>query len=220
MRVEPPPCGWLLPDAASAEPGFDVVGVGGDLQPGTVLQAYRMGLFPMHMDTGELGWWSPDPRGILPLDKLRVTRSLRKSLQHFEVTIDRDFTRVMRECGDERRDSGWITQEFISTYSALHEMGWAHSIEVWCERELVGGLYGIEIGGIFAGESMFHRARDASKVALVALVDKLRAGGGDRFIDVQWCTGHLASMGALEISRGDYLKMLEQALALEPCFAP
>jgi leucyl/phenylalanyl-tRNA--protein transferase len=132
--------------------------------------------------------------------------------------MDQDFTQVMRECAAGRRDGAWITEEFIESYSALHQMGWAHSVEVWRAGELVGGLYGIEVGGVFAGESMFHRERDASKVALVALVNKLRICGDDRFIDVQWCTDHLASLGAIEISRKEYLFTLKQALLLEPCF--
>ena len=218
MRVEPAPGDWLLPDPALADPGFEIVGLGADLAPGTVLNAYRMGLFPMHVDTGELGWWSPDPRGILRLTGLRVSQSLRKSLSNFEVTMDQDFTRVMRECGAGRRDGAWITEEFIDSYSTLHQLGWAHSVEVWRSGELVGGLYGSEVGGVFAGESMFHRERDASKVALVALVNKLRICGDDRFIDVQWCTDHLASLGAIAISREEYLLTLKQALLLEPCF--
>jgi len=194
--------------------------VGAELDVSTVFAAYRLGMFPMHLETGELAWWSPDPRGILPLDGLRVTRSLSKSLRRFEVTMDAAFVDVMRACADRRRDSGWITDEFIETYSALHELGWAHSVEVWSAAgDLVGGLYGLEIGGLFAGESMFHRERDASKVALVALVDALNAGGGDRLLDVQWCTDHLASMGAVEIPRRTYLTWLEQALRLEPCLS-
>ncbi len=191
--------------------------VGADLDVSTVFAAYCRGLFPMHLSTGELAWWSPDPRGVLPLDGLRVTRSLAKSVRRFDVTIDRAFTDVMRECGDEGRESGWITAEFIDTYTRLHEMGWAHSVEVWRDDVLVGGLYGIEIGGLFAGESMFHRERDASKVALVALVQTLRAGGGPRLLDVQWCTDHLASLGAVEIPRPEYLRRLDEALALPPC---
>lgn len=191
--------------------------MGADLDVSTVFAAYCRGMFPMHLATGELAWWSPDPRGVLPLDGLRVTRSLAKSVRRFDVTIDRAFTDVMRECGDERREAGWITAEFIDTYTRLHEMGWAHSVEVWREGDLVGGLYGIEIGGLFAGESMFHRERDASKVALVSLVETLRGCGGSRLLDVQWGTDHLASLGAVEIPRLTYLRRLEEALALPPC---
>lgn len=194
--------------------------IGADLDVSTVFAAYRLGMFPMHLETGELAWWSPDPRGILPLDGLRVTRSLSKSARRFQVTVDAAFVDVMRECADRRRDSGWITEEFVETYSALHDLGWAHSVEVWSAAgDLVGGLYGLEIGGLFAGESMFHRERDASKVALMALVDALRAGGGDRLLDVQWRTDHLASMGAIDVPRAAYLARLDEALQLEPCLA-
>jgi leucyl/phenylalanyl-tRNA--protein transferase len=213
----PAPSRWDLPDPALAEPGEDVVAVGADLDVSTVFAAYCRGLFPMHLSTGELAWWSPDPRGVLPLDGLRVTRSLAKSVRRFDVTIDRAFTDVMRECGDEGREAGWITSEFIATYTRLHEMGWAHSVEVWRDGLLVGGLYGIEIGGLFAGESMFHRERDASKVALVSLVERLRACGGARLLDVQWSTDHLASLGAVAVPRPEYLRRLDSALALPPC---
>ena len=219
MPRDPGPCLWQLPDPLLAAPGEDVVGVGADLDASTVLSAYRQGLFPMHLGGEEnlLGWWSPDPRGVLPLDSLRMTRSLAKSCRRYDVTIDSAFEAVMRACGDERRPDRWITEEFVQTYTALHRLGWTHSVEVWSDGELVGGLYGIEVGGLFAGESMFHRQRDASKVALVALVDLLRAGGGPRLLDVQWCTDHLARLGAVEITREEYVRRLTVALALEPC---
>mgnify|MGYP000951331104 FL=1 len=123
MPIEPPPSSWLVPDPALGEPGYDVIAVGADLDPSTVLAAYRQGLFPMHLETGELAWWSPDPRGVLPLGGLRVTRSLAASARRFDITIDRAFTDVMRACADARRDHGWITEEFVETYSALHRMG-------------------------------------------------------------------------------------------------
>lgn len=218
MTIEPPPSSWNLPDPRSAAAGVDVVAIGADLAASTVLDAYRIGLFPMHLDSGELAWWSPDPRGVLPLDGLRVTRSLRLSMKHFTVTVDQCFADVMRECADLRRDQGWITEDFIDTYSELHVLGWAHSIEAWTAAgDLAGGLYGIEIGGLFAGESMFHRVRDASKVALVGLVEVLRAAGGDRLVDVQWRTGHLGTLGAIEIPREDYLGLLPDAMDLPPC---
>lgn len=221
MPIEPPPSSWLLPDPALGEPGYDVIAVGADLDPSTVLAAYRQGLFPMHLETGELAWWSPDPRGVLPLGGLRVTRSLAASARRFDITIDRAFTDVMRACADARRDHGWITEEFVETYSALHRMGWAHSVEAWtADGDLAGGLYGIEVGGLFAGESMFHRSRDASKVALMALVAALQSGGGERLLDVQWRTDHLASLGVVEIPRRDYLRRLPAALALPPCLSP
>lgn len=221
VPVEPPPCRWDLPDPGLSPPGQDVVAVGADLQPGTVLAAYRRGLFPMHVQDGQLGWWSPDPRGVLPLDGLRVTRSLRASTRRYRVTVDAAFEAVIRACADERRDHGWITAEFIEAYCELHRLGWAHSVETWsASGRLVGGLYGIEVGGLFAGESMFHLARDASKVALVRLVSALQAGGGERLLDVQWCTEHLESLGAVELVRSQYLSRLPAALALPGCLGP
>jgi len=213
---EPRSSDWDLPDPRDAEPFEDVVCIGADLLPGSVLQAYRRGLFPMHLDENLLGWWSPDPRGILPLQSLRVSKSLRTSLKRFDITIDRDFEAVMRACAETPREHGWITDEFIDTYCALHDLGWTHSVETWNEKgELVGGLYGIEVGGLFAGESMFHVERDASKAALVGLVDALSLGG-PRLLDVQWATDHLVSMGAIEIRRDAYLDLLEEALRLPP----
>jgi leucyl/phenylalanyl-tRNA--protein transferase len=218
MAIEPPPSVWQLPDPADADPDFDVVALGADLAPGTVLAAYRAGMFPMHVETGDLAWWSPDPRGILPLDAMRVTRSLKVSARRFEVTVDRCFTEVMRECADDRRDKGWITDEFIETYTELHRLGWAHSVEAWTPAgDLAGGLYGLEIGGLFAGESMFHRETDASKVALLGLVDRMRAAGGARVLDVQWRTDHLATLGAIEIPRATYLGLLAVALDEPAC---
>ncbi|MFC6238823.1 leucyl/phenylalanyl-tRNA--protein transferase [Longivirga aurantiaca] len=220
-REEPAPTGWVLPDPALGEPGEEVLGVGADLEPGTLLAAYRSGLFPMPLDrAGPLGWWSPDPRGVLPLDGLRVTRSLRKSCRRFTTTVDTAFEEVMRACGDPRRPSGWITEQFVQAYVELHRLGWAHSVETrTAEGDLVGGLYGVEIGGLFAGESMFSRERDASKVALVALVDALVAAPGPgRLLDVQWCTDHLATLGVVEVDRLDYLELLDAALALPPAF--
>ena len=217
MPVEPPPCLWDLPDPRLAEPGEEVVAVGADLDVSTVLAAYRRGLFPMHLPTGDLGWWSPDPRGVLPLDALRISRSLAKSMRRFTFTIDAAFEPVMRGCADPRRDSGWITDEFVAAYTRLHELGWAHSVEVWRGGRLVGGLYGVEVGGLFAGESMFHRETDASKAALVVLVERLRGCGGDRLLDVQWRTDHLAGLGVVDVPRGEYLDRLERALALAPC---
>ena len=191
--------------------------MGADLEPCTLLAAYRSGVFPMRLEVGgALGWWSPDPRGILPLDGMIVHRSLRRSARRFVVTVDVAFTDVMRGCADGRRPGGWIDESFLAAYSRLHELGWAHSVEVWREQPdagaaLVGGIYGVAIGGLFAGESMFHRAPDASKVALLALVERLRAGGGVLF-DVQWQTPHLASLGVVEIRRADYLRRLAEAV--------
>lgn len=215
---------WDLPDPRGARPGEDLVAIGGGLDAGTVIAAYSRGLFPMEVDVAAdigggqaLGWWSPDPRGVLELADLRVSRSLSRSVRKFEVTFDRGFEEVMRACADPTRPRGWITEDFIAGYVRLHALGFAHSVEVWFEESLVGGLYGVEVGGLFAGESMFHLMRDASKVALVALVDRLRECPGERLIDVQWCTDHLASLGAREIPRPDYLDRLPGLVALEPC---
>ena len=194
-----------------------MVGIGADLEPGTLLAAYRTGLFPMPVRRGgEVAWWSPEPRGVIPLDGLRVTRSLARSCRRFDVRIDTAFGAVMRACADPRREAGWIDGRFVAAYTRLHELGWAHSVETWSRDEeghdeLVGGLYGIAIGGLFAGESMFHRRTDASKVALVALVERLRANGGV-LLDVQWLTPHLASLGAVEITRTAYLRELHDAI--------
>lgn len=211
MPVEPPPSTWVLPPADSAV-GTDVVGVGADLEPGTLLSAYRSGLFPMRLGAGgPLAWWSPDPRGIIPLDGLHVSRSLRRSIRRFTVTIDRDFGAVVRGCADERRPGGWIDDGFAAAYARLHALGWAHSVEVWSGDELAGGLYGVGIGGLFAAESKFHRVTDASKVAVAALVGHLRDAGAT-LLDVQWLTPHLASLGAVEIPRREYLARLAEAV--------
>jgi leucyl/phenylalanyl-tRNA--protein transferase len=187
------------------------VGIGADLAPGTLLAAYRSGLFPMRLGaTGRLAWWSPDPRGVIPLDGLHVSRSLRRSCARFDIRIDSAFADVMRACADPRRPHGWIDDEFIEAYTTLYELGWAHSVETWSGDELVGGVYGVAIGGLFAAESKFYRARDASKVALVALVDVLRSGDAT-LLDVQWTTPHLASLGAIDISREEYLRRLDAA---------
>ena len=188
-------------------PDEDLVNLGADLEPSTVIAGYRLGLFPMEVTglPGVLGWWSPAQRGILPLDGLRVTKSMKQSAKKFDVRIDTCFTRVMRECANPARESGWITEEFIRAYTKLHEMGWAHSIEAFDKSgELAGGLYGVRVGRLFAGESMFFKQRDASKVALMALVDLMKESGM-ALLDVQWCTTHLATLGAIEIPRSDYL---------------
>jgi leucyl/phenylalanyl-tRNA--protein transferase len=219
MPVEPPPCRWLLPDPRGAEPGANVVGAGADLEPGTLLAAYRSGLFPMHLQDGEIGWWSPDPRGILPLDSLRQTRSMRQSSRRFRVTFDEAFDDVIDRCGDRPEAERWINEDIRRAFITLHDLGWAHSVEVWHGEHLVGGLYGVEIGGLFAGESMFHRERDTSKVALMSLVTRLRECGGPRLLDVQWATDHLTSLGAVEIPRDEYLDALAHALGQRPCLS-
>jgi len=184
----------------------EIVAVGGDLEPATLIGAYSEGLFPMPVGR-HLGWFSPDPRAVIPLGGLHVSRSLRRSLAGFEIRIDTAFEEVMRACGDPPRPHGWINEAFVDAYTRLHELGWAHSVEAWKEGELVGGVYGVRIGAFFAGESMFHRVTNASKVALWATVELLRVEGVQLF-DVQWMTPHLASMGAVEISRDEYLRLL------------
>jgi len=194
-------------------PESDLVTVGGDLEPSTLIHAYRRGIFPMEVTgmPGVIGWWSPDPRGIVPLDGLRVTKSMRQSARRFDIRVDTCFGRVIRACADPSREDGWITDDFIAAYEQLHSLGWAHSVEVFDrEGELAGGLYGVRIGRMFAGESMFHHKRDASKVALMALVDLMR-DSGMMLLDVQWCTEHLASLGAIAIPREDYLARLSDA---------
>lgn len=216
MPLEPSPSRYDLPDPRSAE--GDVVAVGGDLEPGTILQAYRKGMFPMNLSEGELAWWSPVDRAILPLDGLKISRSLRQSTRRYLVSVDEDFAAVIEGCASADRPHGWITDEFIEAYTELHRLGWAHSVEVWdTDRELVGGLYGVNVGGLFAGESMFHTARDASKVALVHLIVIMNQGGA--LLDVQWQTPHLESLGATVVGRDDYLRRLREAISVPGPFA-
>lgn len=223
LPEEPPPSTFTFPPAATADDKGRVV-VGGDLEPGTLLAAYRAGLFPMRQGDGELAWWFPAPRAIITPDRLRVSTSLRRARRHFVTRVDTAFEAVIDGCAD--RGEGeyhWITAEVRAAFVRLHRLGWAHSVEAWTVATddepsmLAGGLYGVAIGGLFSGESMFHRRQDASKVALVALVDWLRddgRDGGGRLIDVQWNTPHMASLGAVEVGREEYLTRLEQALAL------
>ena len=215
MPVEPPPTPWRFPPVAEADED-GVVGVGADLEPGTLLHAYSRGLFPMPVAGGRLlAWWSPDPRGIIPLDGLRVSRSLRRSFHRFEVRVDTAFDEVVAGCADPARTGSWIDDNIRRAYGELHRLGWAHSVESWDRDGLAGGLYGVAIGGLFAGESMFYRRSDASKVALVGLVDRLRADRSEgRLLDVQWATDHVRALGAIEVTRERYLELLEKALLL------
>ena len=231
MPIEPPPTTWSLPSreelAALDQPGDhpddqpddqpdDLVAIGADLEPGTLLAAYRRGLFPMPHGRRRIGWWCPQRRGVLRLEELKVSRSLRRSTRDFEVRVDTAFAAVVEGCADPRRPDGWIDERIKQAYGTLHRLGWAHSVETWRDGRLVGGLYGVAIGGLFAGESMFHRERDASKVALVALTDLLRRdrdADRPRLVDVQWQTPHLASLGVTEVPRATYLGMLPALLA-------
>jgi len=206
-------CAWAFPPP-SAWPDGDIIITGADLEPATLVTAYRRGLFPMETQSlpGALCWWSPNPRGIVPLDGLRVTRSMRQSAKQYVVRVNTCFRDVVRACGNPLRKDGWITEPFMEAYARLHDLGWAHSVEVFDrEGQLAGGLYGVRIGGLFAGESMFHVRRDASKVALMFLVTAMREAGMT-LLDVQWCTDHLASLGAIEVSRERYLALLAEAV--------
>lgn len=222
MPVEPPPTYWDFDDPRLRTHDDDVVGAGADLEPGTLLAAYRSGQFPMP-DDDHLLWFSPLRRGVLPLDGVRVSRSLRRARRDFEIRVDTAFAEVVAGCADPSRSGAWIDDRIAEAYGCLHDLGWAHSVEAWQGDELVGGLYGVAIGGLFAGESMFHRVRDASKVALVGLVELLAADAAElpapRLLDVQWQTPHLASLGVVEVYRAEYLARLERALEL-PLPAP
>lgn len=209
MPTEPPSTTWLFPPADTADE-HGIVGVGADLDPGTLLTAYRSGLFPMPVEQdGAVAWWSPDPRGVLSPNDLRVSRSLRRSCRRYEIRIDTAFTDVLDACADPDRPSRWIDTQMTHAYTELHRLGWAHSIEAWDDDGLAGGLYGVSLGGLFAGESMFHNRTDASKVALIGLVELLGTDD-DRLVDVQWATPHLVGLGATEISRDDYLGRLPE----------
>ena len=187
------------------------------IAPEVLLQGYRLGVFPMAMDDGAIEWFSPDPRGILPLADFHTPHALERLLRRpiFEIRIDTEFEEVMRCCA--ARPDTWINREIIESYTRLHELGCAHSVEAWHEGNLAGGLYGVTIGGAFFGESMFHHVTDASKVALCALVERLRA---QKFLllDTQWLTPHLQRFGGVEVSRRQYMYMLARAVALTRSF--
>ena len=207
-------CQWQIPPA-SRWPPDDLVLVGADLAPSTVVAMYRHGLFPMGLPErgGAMGWWSPMARGVLPLDRLRVTRSLRQSARRFTVRFDTDFDAVLEGCADRPEAERWIDARIAHAYRQLHQLGWAHSVEVYdAGGVLAGGLYGFRVGRLFAGESMFHRQRDASKVALVALVERMQQSGLT-LLDTQWETPHLASLGVVSVSRAAYLRRLREAVA-------
>ena len=188
-----------------------------------LLAAYSSGWFPMADESGTISWYSPDPRGVMPLDTFHVPSRLQRTLRRtsLQVRIDAAFADVMRACAEAERESEdggtWISEEIIDSYCALHALGYAHSVEVRDGDRLVGGLYGVALGGAFFGESMFHTATDASKIALVALIERLRARGFT-LLDTQWVTPHLQQFGAIEIPRPDYLQRLEASLALEVRF--
>ena len=190
-----------------------------EIDPEFLLKAYQLGVFPMAMHDGEISWFSPDPRGVIPLDTFHIPHGLKRALRKkpYEIRFDTAFREVMAGCAD--RDSTWIDDTITASYCELHETGFAHSVEAWKDGELVGGLYGVSICGAFFGESMFSRATDASKIGLVHLVERLNERGF-LLLDTQWSTPHLEQFGCEEIPRSRYLKMLEDALDLEVSFGP
>jgi leucyl/phenylalanyl-tRNA--protein transferase len=189
------------------------------IDPALLVRAYREGIFPMAVEGGEIAWFSPDPRGVIPLDTFHVPARLGRVIRggRFETSVDRAFEDVMRACASRRGDGTWISEDIVQSYLALYRMGLAHSVEAWRQGRLVGGLYGVHLGGAFFGESMFHRETDASKVALAALVERLQRRGF-RLLDVQWLTPHLAQFGAVEIPRKAYLAKLKHALEVASAF--
>jgi leucyl/phenylalanyl-tRNA--protein transferase len=198
-----------FPDPRRAD-ADGLVAVGGDLEPATLVAAYRAGIFPWPVEDVDTAWWSPDPRAVIPLDGLHVSRRLTQTLRQrrFRVTVDADFAGVIAGCADRAPEATWITPALRAAYVRLHGLGWAHSVEVWTlDGALAGGLYGVGVGGLFAAESMFHRVTDASKIALVGLVQHCRAVGV-QLIDVQLSSAHLVSMGAVTLPRRDYLRRL------------
>ncbi len=204
----------LRPDLADEQ---GLVAIGGDLRPQTLVRAYRNGIFPWYNEGDPILWWSPEPRAIFEMERFYISARLARTIRagKFRLTINRAFREVMLGCAD--RDSTWITPDMLDAYTRMHELGYAHSIEAWRGDWLVGGVYGVAVGGLFAGESMFHRERDASKVALAYLVEYLRVRGFVLF-DTQVLTEHTASLGALEIPRDEYLTRLKNALVVPATF--
>ena len=193
----------------------DVVAGGADLEPGTVLAAYRRGLFPMPDHRGSLLWWSPVDRGVIEVAGHQRSRSLRRARNKFQIRVNTAFDDVIRACADPRRTGSWIDQDIIASYTELHRLGWVHSVEAWDGDELAGGLYGVAIGGLFAGESMFHHKTDGSKAAVAGLIELLDDEyAEERVFDIQWVTDHLATLGAISIPRDEYVRRVERAVSL------
>ncbi|HTO00964.1 MAG TPA: leucyl/phenylalanyl-tRNA--protein transferase [Microthrixaceae bacterium] len=212
MPVEPEPSAWVFPPVHGADPDGPVA-IGGDLLPGTLLMAYRNGLFPMPIGRRRLGWFSPDPRGVLIPTDAHLSRSLVRSMRQFEFRVDTAFAEVVEGCADPSRPHGWISADIKAAYGRMHQLGWAHSVETFFEGELVGGLYGISIGGLFAAESKFHRRTDASKAAVIALARIMSTRPGS-LIDVQWATQHLETLGVSEMDRDRYVERSAEAQGL------
>jgi leucyl/phenylalanyl-tRNA--protein transferase len=215
---DPPPTTWRLEPPPDDQPD-DLSALGADLEPGTLLAAYRLGLFPMPL-RDVIGWFSPARRGVVPLDPVSASRSLRRAARTYEIRVDMAFAEVVFGCARPGDPASWIDPAIIAAYARLHELGWAHSIEAWDEHGLAGGLYGVAIGGLFAAESMFYARTGASKAAFVGLVELLRAAGDgeQRVLDVQWLTPHLARLGAVEVTRAEYRRRLAVALTLATPF--
>lgn len=220
LPIEPPPSLWTLGRPTLTHPS-DLWAIGADLEPGTLLAAYRIGLFPMRLPDGPIGWWWPHERGVIPLEPT-MPRTVRRAARRFEIRVDTAFGEVVQGCADPARPHSWIDDEVIEAYQELHRLGWAHSIEAWDAEGLAGGLYGVELGGLFAAESKFHRRTDASKAAVAGLVELLRDAGHaqSRLLDVQWVTPHLERLGAVRISRGAYRVALAEALLLPGAVRP
>jgi leucyl/phenylalanyl-tRNA--protein transferase len=208
---------FLDPRLADAD---GLVGIGGDLSPGRLVEAYRNGIFPFFDANTPILWWSPDPRAVFEMDGLHVARRLARTIRsgRFRVTVNTDFAGVIRGCAERPSGGTWITPDMIDAYTDLHHLGHAHSVEAWHDGILAGGVYGVAVGGLFAGESMFTRVRDASKVALVQLMARLRQRGFQLF-DVQFLNEHTARLGAVEIARAEYLRRLRDAVAANVQFA-
>ncbi|GAA3078287.1 leucyl/phenylalanyl-tRNA--protein transferase [Kribbella aluminosa] len=212
MPIEPAPTQWEFPPVGVAG-SSDVVAGGADLAPGTVLAAYRRGLFPMPDHRGSVLWWSPVDRGVIDVAGYQPSRSLRRARAKFEIRVDTAFDQVIRACADPRRPGSWIDRDIIASYTELHRLGWVHSVEAWNGDELAGGLYGVAIGGLFAGESMFHHQTDGSKAAVAGTIELLNDEyAADRVFDIQWVTDHLATLGAASIPRETYVRRVVRAV--------
>jgi leucyl/phenylalanyl-tRNA--protein transferase len=213
--------GWVFDPETADEQGL--VGVGADLEPETLLNAYAHGVFPTRFAPYDdpslpMFWWSPDPRAVIELDSLHLSRRLIRKMRTgmFRISYDLDFSGVLAGCAD-RAEGTWLTDDMVAAYERLHQIGHAHSVEVWHEQSLAGGTYGVSLGGLFAAESMFHRVTDASKVALAALVSRLTERGFT-LLDIQMMTPHTQRMGAVEITRAEYLRRLAHALTIDTTF--
>ncbi len=219
VPAEPPPTPWRL-EAPPDDYPDDLWAIGADLAPGTLVAAYRLGLFPMPVGA-RIGWFSPARRGVVPLDPFEPTRSLRRARRRYEIRVDTAFVEIVSGCARPGDPASWIDPDIEQAYGQLHELGWAHSVEAWDADGLAGGLYGVAIGGLFAAESMYHVRTDASKAAFVGLVRRLCAAGDAdrRLLDVQWQTPHLERLGAIEVPRAEYRRRLEAALTLADAFA-